>query len=100
MSLDVEGHEESALASVDFSAVTIDIIISENPAVESILQRVGYRKQSTAHDHVFLRSGFELGIVQQGRRQPADVASVQRCVAPGTQGIPQFGAPVHAAIAS
>ena len=64
LSLDIEGHEVQALESVNLRNTRIDIIISENPDVKSLLQRAGYRAQSAAHDHIFLRPGFELGIVR------------------------------------
>ena len=80
LSLDIEGHEVQALASANLRNTRIDIIISENPDVKSLLQRAGYRAQSSAHDHIFLRPGFELGIVRHGLR-PLDGAEVPRCAA-------------------
>ena len=78
MSLDIEGHEVQALASVDLRNTRIDIIISENPDVKSLLQRSGYRAQSAAHDYIFLRQGFTLAIESRGL-QPLDGAGVPRC---------------------
>merc|ERR1740117_1165051 len=78
LSLDIEGHEVQALASVNLRNTRIDIIISENPNVKSLLQRAGYRAQSAAHDHIFLRQGFTLAIESRGL-QPLDGAGVPRC---------------------
>ena len=47
LSLDIESHEAEALRSLDFGAVTIDVIITETarntPRVRPILERAGFR---------------------------------------------------------
>jgi FkbM family methyltransferase len=71
LSLDIEGHEVEALSAYDFTAddaIKIDIIVSENEKVGPLLEKAGYRKQSEAHDHIFLRPGFFLAIEKAGQK--------------------------------
>lgn len=82
LSLDIEGHEVPALASVNFSLVEIDIIIVENELVQDILERAGYRKQSVSKyfaDFVFLRKGFTPLITERTGRLPEDWLHMRRC---------------------
>jgi len=79
LSLDIEGHEVEALSSFNFAAddaIKIDIIVSENEKVGPLLQKAGYRKQSEAHDHIFLRPGFRLEIEKAGQQA---VDGLPRC---------------------
>jgi len=63
ISIDIEGGEEEAVKSIDFSKVTIDIIIVENnfhnTNVRKYLTAVGYTYiNKIGKDDIFLRKGF------------------------------------------
>ena len=64
LDLDAEGHEAAILRGIDWSAVTIDIILVEanDLAVNKLLADKGYTKMGHRlhRDDVFLRSGFRL----------------------------------------
>jgi len=87
LSLDIEGYEATALQSVDFTKVTIDIIIAEiqtedKDDVSPILKAAGYRKIAVNRtnwiDQIFVRKGFKLGIERRGL-QPTDWQHVPPC---------------------
>ena len=87
LSLDIEGHEAQALKTVNFSAVTIDIITAEGPEVllkkfpdllnTHINRGLGLLN---AQDAIFTRKGFRFGIeVNGGQVIPALPPKVTHC---------------------
>ena len=85
-SLDVEGHEAVALSTLDFTKVTVDILISESPKVTKMLTTNGFKdygsKFNLQFDQTFMRKGFKLGIQSMGGK-PIPNPTIEKIKVPG-----------------
>jgi len=64
LSIDIEGGEKTALQSIDFAAVTIDVIVVENNFNETHLKEYlecqGYAlKEHIGRDDIYIRKGYD-----------------------------------------
>jgi len=81
LSLDVEGHEQAVVSGFNFSETTVDIVISENPAIRAHLRAFGYRELNASRhfgDTIFLRNGF-VPLIEKVRGHVMDWKDMKRC---------------------
>jgi hypothetical protein len=82
LSLDIEGHELPALASLNFSETLIDIIITESSSVDALLTSAGYVKEPVSPrfaDMIYLRRGFRPLIEARTGQRAVDWVNMPRC---------------------